>query len=135
MRPLAALLVACASLGLAACGQASTAGTFTGEEKSVEGVIEDLQQAGKRQKADDVCNTLLTAALQAKVAAAGKSCGAEMKKAIEDADAFDLEVQDVTISGTKATARVKGPDEGDGVVRTMTLQKVGGAWRIDSFGT
>ena len=58
-----------------------------------------------------------------------------MKKAIEDADAFDLEVQDVTISGTKATAREKGPDEGDGVLRTLALQKVGGAWRIDSFGS
>jgi hypothetical protein len=134
MRPLAAIFVV-AALVAAGCGQASSAGKFTGQDEVVATVVEDLQRAGERQKADDICNNLLTTALQSKVAAAGKTCAAEMKKAIEDADAFELEVQDVTLSGTTATARVKGTDEGDGVLRTLKLQKVGGTWRIDDFGS
>ena len=38
--------LACAALGLSACGQASTAGTFTGEEKTVEAVVRREMEAG-----------------------------------------------------------------------------------------
>jgi hypothetical protein len=135
MRVTVALLASCAAVALAACGQASTAGDFAGEEETVASVIEDLESSGKRREADSVCDDLLTQALQDEVKAGSSSCAAEMKKALEDADAFDLEVQDVTVSGTKATAKVEGADEGDGVVRTLELEKVGADWRISSFGS
>src|SRR5215212_3063618 len=96
---------------LTACGQSSSAGKFTGEKESVATVIEDLQRNGERRQADDICDKLLTTALQETVKAGGKTCASEMKKAVDDADAFDLDVQDVTVNGTKATAKVRGKDE------------------------
>ena len=135
MRPTVAILVASASLAISACGTASTAGTFEGEEETVATVVEDLQREGERGEATKICDSILTEALQEKVKAGSESCASELDKALEDADAFDLEVQDVSISGTTATAKVKGLDEDDGILRTLSLEKVDGDWRIDSFGS
>jgi hypothetical protein len=135
MRPPVVTVAVIAALVLGACGEASTAGKFTGEDETVATVIEDLQRNSERGEADQICDDLLTEALQETVKDGSSSCAAELKKALDDADAFDLEVQDVTVSGTTATAKVKGPDEGDGVLRTLELEKVGDAWRIDSFGS
>ena len=58
-----------------------------------------------------------------------------MKKAIEDVDQFDLEVDDVTVSGSTATAQVRSTDRDKKVVRTFRFIRQGnGDWRIDSFG-
>jgi hypothetical protein len=134
MRPLVATSAVLAALALGACGEASTAGEFTGEEETVATVVEDLQREGERGEADKICDGLLTEELQAQLKAGSASCASELKKALEDADSFELEVQDVTISGTTATAKVKGPDEDQGVLRTLELEKAGGDWRIASFG-
>jgi hypothetical protein len=134
MRVTTAILASIAALALSACGQASTAGDFTGQEETVATVVEDLSRSGERGEADSICDDLLTQGLQDQVKAGNASCAAEMKKALEDADAFDLEVQDITVSGTRATARVEGADEGEGVMRTLELEKVGDDWRIASFG-
>ena len=134
MRVTVAILASTAAFALTACGQASTTGDFTGEEETVATVIEDLSRSGDRREADSICDDLLTQALQDQVKAGSSSCAAEMKKALEDADAFDLEVKDVTVSGTSATAEVEGADEGEGVARTLELEKVGDDWRIASFG-
>ena len=135
MRLTVAILAASAALALGACGGASTAGTFEGEEETVATVVEDLQRQGEKGEAAKICTDLLTAALQEKVEAGSSSCATELKKALEDADAFELEVQDVSISGTTATAKVKGVDEDDGIIRTVELEKVDDDWRIDSFGS
>ena len=136
MRLIAVALTVSAALALGACGATSTAGDFTGEEETVATVVEDLQRQGEKGEAAAICDDLLTEALQEKVKAGTASCAAELKKALEDADAFELEVQDVSISGTTATAKVKGVDENDaGIVRTLDLEKVGDDWRIDSFGS
>jgi hypothetical protein len=135
MRPLVAIVAPALVLALGACGQPSSAGKFSGEEKTVATVIEDFQRHGERHEADDICNKQLTPALQEKVQAGSSSCASEMKKALEDADTFDLDVQDVSISGTTAQARVKGKDEGAGIVRTMKLEKQGSSWRISDFGS
>jgi hypothetical protein len=132
MRALPVIILAFA---LSACGQPSSAQKFSGDEKAVATVIEDLQRNGERRQADDVCDKLLTKSLQEKVAEGGKTCAAEMKKALDDADAFDLEVEDVTVSGDQPTARVRGKDEDDGILRTLELEKGTDGWRIASFGS
>jgi hypothetical protein len=134
MRPTIVILVAAAALALGGCGAASSAGKFEGEEETVATVVEDLQRDGERGEAGRICDGLLTEALQERVKAGGSSCASELDKALEDADTFDLEVEDVSVSGTTATAKVKGTDESDGVLRTLELEKVGDDWRIDSFG-
>jgi hypothetical protein len=133
-RAAATSLIAALAVVLAACGQPSSATKFKGDEQGVAQTIEDLQTGGERNKADDICTNLLAKAMQDRIAAPGSSCAAEMKKAIEDADAFNLEVQDVTVTGATATARVKGTNDKT-IVRTFRLAKEGGRWRIVDFGS
>jgi hypothetical protein len=134
MRPAAVVLLL--ALGLAACGQPSSATRFEGDEGAVAQVVEDLQADGERGNADDICNDLLAKAMQERIAAGDRSCAEEMKVTIEDADAFELEVQDVTVQGATATAKVKGTDEDDaGINRTFEFAKEGNRWRILSFGS
>jgi len=117
------------------CGPTSSTAKFSGESKSVAQVVSDLQSDGERRKPDDICNKLLAKGLQERISAAGTSCGAEMKKAIEDADTFKLDVQKVKVTGTTATAIVKGTNRGKDVIRTFELVKEGGAWKLSSFGS
>ena len=51
---------------------------------------------------------MLAKGLREQIEAAGSTCEQELDKAIKDADDFDLEVDDVTIDGDQATAKVKG---------------------------
>ena len=135
MRATAGFIAISALLGLGACGAASSTGDFTGEEEVVATVVEDLQRYGSRREADSICDDLLTTELQNAVKAGNATCASELKKALNDSDAFELEVQDVTVTGTRATARVRGTDEGEGVLRTLQFEKVGQDWRISSFGS
>jgi copper chaperone CopZ len=127
-------LVALAAVG--GCAQAGTgsSGSFSGQAKDVATVISNLSSDGQRRKESDICDTVLSQALRAKVAQGGQDCASEMKKAIEDADGFSLDVQSVDVTGNTATARVKSTDRDRDVVRTFKLVKERGDWRVDSFG-
>ena len=62
----------------------------------------------------------------------GGDCRAAIAKAFDDADNFELKVDDVRISGTRATARVKaGHDEDQ--VETITLVREGNVWKISQL--
>ena len=54
-----------------------------------------------------------------------------MKKAIEDADDYELDVSDVTVTGSTATATVKRGD--DGATQTMEFTREGSDWRATSL--
>jgi 1-aminocyclopropane-1-carboxylate deaminase/D-cysteine desulfhydrase-like pyridoxal-dependent ACC family enzyme len=134
-----ATFVSVLALTLAGCGQtgssSSSSKDFKGEQAKVSKAIGDLETAGSGGKAATVCDDIVTTDLKATIASGGSDCAQEMKKAMDDADAFDLNVTAVTITGTKATATVKTPDRGKDVTRTFTLAKqAGGGWRISSFG-
>ena len=125
-----------AALSLAACGPATTnTAKFTGEQRNVAQVVADLQKDGQGNKADDICTDLLSKDLQERIKAAGSTCGAEMKKAIQDADGFELDVRTVTVNGSSATAVIHGSDQGKGVTRTFTFVKQADGWRIKDFGS
>ena len=53
-----------------------------------------------------------------------------MQKAIEDADDFDLEVLEVSITGETATARVRRGE--DGPTETMEFKLENNEWRATS---
>jgi hypothetical protein len=135
MRRAAALsCIAALALLLGACGQPSSATKFKGDQQAVAQVVENLQTDGERNKPDDICANLLTKAMQDRIATPGSSCGAEMKKVIQDADAFNLDVQSVTIAGATATAQVKNTDH-KALVQTFKLTKEASGWRIEDFGS
>ena len=138
MRALATVGALAAGLAVAGCtstgSSSSSSKDFTGQEKQVADAVSSLSTAGSRRKPEDICGKLVTAELRSKLAQGGKSCEAEVKKAVEDADAFDLEVTDVQISGATARASVTTKDRGTDVKRTFTLQRQSGDWRFSSFG-
>src|ERR671915_2047895 len=114
----------------AGCGaSASSAGDFEGEERRVADVVEKLQSAGETGDAAEICDEVLASELREEMQAAGANCEQELEKAIEDADDFELEVEDVTISGNSATAKVRGRDEGEERVRDFEFVREGRDWR------
>jgi hypothetical protein len=121
-------------LAVAGCGtqaDPSSAEKFQGEQRAVAQKIEDLQEAGESRKPEDICSEILARSLVQQLEAAGVDCADEMEKAIDDADDYDLNVQDVTISGSTATARVRRGNDGPTV--TMELTRENDQWRATSL--
>ena len=127
-----ALLLTAAVAGCGTQSQSSSADKFkNADQKAVAQQIEDLESAGKRGKADDICSDILAKSLVAQLDRAGTSCGSEMKKAIDDANEFNLTVEKVTVNGATATAEVKQGDKGP--TETMQFTKENGQWRATAL--
>ena len=122
-------------LSLTGCTQAEPTSVeqFKGAEAAVAQKVEDLEKAGKSGKPDDICSDILAKELVDQLKAGGTDCETEMKKAIEDADDFDLEVLEVKVTGDTATARVRRGD--DGPTETMEFQLENKEWRATSLSS
>jgi hypothetical protein len=124
------------TLTLAGCGaqaQTSSLDKFKGADREVAQQVEDLESDGKRGKAEDICSDILAKSLVDELDTAGTDCTTEMKKAIEDADDFDLEVLDVKVTGDEATATVRRGD--DGPTETMAFTREGSSWRATALSS
>jgi hypothetical protein len=136
MRALVRLLPLVAALALAGCAQAPTStNDFKGSEKAVAQTIEDLQSNAQGRKPGEICSNVLSRELADKLKSAGNDCTTEMEKVTGDADDFELEVTDVTITGTTATATVKARrgDKKDAET-TFSLVREDGDWRLSNLG-
>ena len=123
-----------AGLLLAGCGgEASSAEKFEGDQRAVAEAVEEIQMAGERRDAEKMCRELLARSLRDKLGEAGSSCDKEVEKAIEDADAFDLEVREVTVTGTTARVQVRGDIGSEQRTDTLELVKEDGRWRLSSI--
>jgi hypothetical protein len=131
MKRLLALLGLLAVAGCGAQAEPSSVEKFQGEERAVAQKIEDLQEAGESRKPDDICSEILARSLVRQLEAAGADCVDEMETAIDDADDYDLDVQDVTISGSTATAEVRRGADGPTV--TMEFTRENDQWRATSL--
>ena len=136
MSSLARIAPLLAALAFAGCAQQPTSTSdFKGAEADVAKVVEDLQADATGRKPGEICTKVLSRELADKLKTAGNDCTSEMEKITTDADDFELEVTDVTITGDTATAKVKarrGKDK-DGTT-TFTLVKEGGDWRLSDLG-
>jgi hypothetical protein len=118
---------------LAGCGaqaEDSSLDEFPGDERAVAEQVEELQTAGERRQPEDICANILARSLVQEIETAGGDCVTEMRKAIEDADDYDLEVRDVTITGETATAEVARPD---GATETMEFAREDNQWRATAL--
>jgi hypothetical protein len=121
---------------LAGCGaetQQSTVDTFQGQEREVAQKVEDLEEAGESREPENICADILASTLVDELEAAGTDCPEEMRKAIDDADDFDLEVLEVDVNGSSATARVRRGD--DGPTETMQFTQERGEWRATALSS
>lgn len=133
MKPLLAIL---GVLFLTGCGagasESSSVEKFkSGDERAVAQKIEDLQEAGSRRDPEKICAEILAKSLVQELEAAGAGCTDEMKKAIEDADDYELDVREVNVTGSTATATVRRGD--DGPTETMEFTRDGSDWRATSL--
>jgi hypothetical protein len=137
MRALPRLLPLVLVAALAGCAQQQTSATdFKGSEKAVAEAVEDLQANAQGRKAAAICSDDLSRELADKLKTARNDCTAEMEKITGDADDFQLDVTDVTITGNTATAKVKsrrGDDEE--AVTTFSLVREDGEWRLADLGS
>ena len=80
---------------------------------------------------------MLSRALADKLkASGGNDCTAEMEKIASDADDYKLEVTDVTINGSTATAKVKSRKGGKkDAETTFSLVREDGDWRLNDLGS
>jgi hypothetical protein len=122
-----------ATLALAGCTTAgTTSSNFSGTQGDVAKVVSDLATAGQRKDVAKICSSILAQSLIRQISAAGSTCQTEMKKAIDDADDFDLTVLSVKVHGTTATAVVRRGTSGPKA--TFTFVRQDGGWKATSFG-
>jgi len=128
------VIVACV-LGVAACGQTgSSASDFQGDERAVAEVIDELQSAAGRRDGARVCKELLATELVERLEQGDVACSEELDDALREADDSSLEVTDVQVNGTRATAEVTGKEGSEDRRATFRLVEQNGAWRIESLG-
>jgi hypothetical protein len=123
-----------ATLALGACGSSNddSAEDFAGERRVVAAAVEDLQEAGRKGDAGKICRELLASAVTTRLNRGADDCEAAVKRQIEDADTFELTVESVQITGTRATARIKSTGGEDDKDRfdTLVLVKERSSWRV-----
>jgi len=136
VRPVLALCVL--AVAVAGCGGASagnSAKDFDGQERAVAKTIEDLEKAAADDDAAKVCKELLSDSLLAALEKKGTNCTTGVNEGFDDADSVDLEVDDVTISGQTATAKVGSGRAGTAKkTDVLKLERDGAAWKISSLG-
>ena len=129
-----ALIAAVLALALTGCGAASSTqnSKFKGAQQDVVKVVDSLAQAGSRGDADKICTEILAKQLVTELKSAGGDCVTEMDRAIKDASDYDLQVVDVKVNGTNATAQIA---QGESSKRaTFTFVKENNAWRASALG-
>jgi hypothetical protein len=131
----ALLVILLLAAAVSGCGAATdSSGDFQGEEKRVADQVEKIQSASQSGDAKEICDEVLARSLREQIAAEGSTCQTQLDLALDDADDFDLSVEDVTISGNTATATVRGRVGDRDQVRTFEFVREGQGWRASSFG-
>jgi hypothetical protein len=141
MRRLVALVpvvLAVALLAPGGCGTATkhNAKDFTGVKHDVAQVVDDLASQARKGEASKICDQLLTPALRRTLAARartsrrGVDCADQLKDSIRDADAFEITVRSIAVTGDSATVRVTTKTSADrDPADTLALVRQRG-WRI-----
>jgi hypothetical protein len=130
-RPAALCLLA---LAVAGCGTAprDSAQDFKGAERPVAAVAERLESAGRDDKPDVVCTQLLSTKLLDTLRKQGTNCKTGVEESFQDAQSFDITVDDVVIRGTHATVKVSYRRGSEDRSATLELDREGSAWKISA---
>jgi hypothetical protein len=123
---------------LAGCGTSTTnnAGDFTGDQKAVAQVVDDLEKASKGTNPDtkEICNTLFAKAVADKLRQGNDDCQDAVKRQLKDVSDTDITVKKVAITGNSAVATVVSSVNGNDATQTLNLTRDGQLWRIASLG-
>lgn len=134
MRPALALCVL--AFVLSACGSTAprdSAEDFSGAERAVATAVENVEDAARDSDAGRFCTSLLSERLLATLKQQGTNCTTAVREAFKDASSKDLTVEDVSISGDTATAKVLSGSGSNEKTDTLRFEKAGAAWKIASL--
>jgi hypothetical protein len=123
------------TVAVSGCGSAAkdSAKEFKGEQQQVAATVERLETDARADKAANVCTALLSDSLLATLKKQGTNCKTAVKDAIDDADSFDLTVDDVSIAGDKATVKVISGKGSEKKADTLEMARDGSDWKIASL--
>lgn len=130
------LTVCLAALLLSSCGSSTprdSAEQFSGADKAVAAAVEGVEEAAREDDAERLCTRLLSEKLLATLEQQGTNCTTAVREAFKDASSKDLTVDDVTISGDTATAKVTSGSGNNEKTDTLQLERAGSAWKIASL--
>lgn len=133
-RALLALIGAlCTVLGVSACGETSSTGSYKGESKKVAQTISNLQNDATTRSAGKVCSRDLAASVVKRLEASGTSCKKALEHQLSEVDTYSLTVESISVSGNDAKAKVKSTWSGKEKVREVSFVKEGGSWKVASL--
>jgi hypothetical protein len=123
------------ALVLSACGATprDSARDFSGAKRGVASTVEDLEDAARKDDPGRLCTTLLTDGLLTALKKQGTNCVTATKQAFKDADSLDLTVDEVTISGNTATAKVTSGTGSKEKTDTLELERDGTTWKVSAL--
>jgi uncharacterized lipoprotein YehR (DUF1307 family) len=134
-RALVLLIAALLAVGVTACASTTSTSSFKGENHAVAQAIANLQTEAAAGEAKKICASLLASAVTARLNSAHEGCTQALKGQLAQVDTPELTVQEVQqYSATSAGAQVKSTYAGKSKVRTMTLVKEAGKWKISKLG-
>lgn len=139
VKPAAALLwVSLLSVGLGACGNTVSTGSFKGEAHEVAQAIANLQTDATARDEQKVCANDLASAVVKRLSSATGGCKQAIKKQLAEVDGFEVSIQSVQLGAAAtprtATARVKSIYGGKTRSGTLSLVKEAGKWKVSSIG-
>ena len=132
----ATLAVCLLTLLLSACGSTAprdSAEKFSGADKAVAAAVEGLEEAAREDDPERLCTQLLSAKLLATLKQQGTNCTTAVREAFKDASSKDLTVDDVSINGETATAKITSGTGSNEKSDTLQLEKAGAGWKIASL--
>ena len=121
---------------LAGCSSQSSskaADDYSGAQKDVVTVVDDLINNASKKDAKEICTTVFASELADRIkGGSSQGCVDAVDDQLDDASNWDLDVVEngVTVSGDTATVKTTSDFDGKTTTRTLTLAKQDNDWRI-----
>lgn len=131
---LIAILAAATSLSGCTTAQKDSTKKFSGEQRNVAKVVEQLQKAAEKQDGKQICNKLLSKSVLDNLSRKKTDCSKAIKVALNDATAFELNVTKVDLHDLNATVSVtSGKDNKKARKKQVDLVKEKNTWKISAI--
>lgn len=138
LRPFMLPVVPVVVLLVSGCGPAAGGGsakTYKGPEQAVAKVVDDLGKTARVGDAKKICGEILAPQLAAKITSAQqKPCDKGLSKLMTAGDDSAFTVDDITLTGDRATASVHVGSGKNRERTTLEFVKTGTRWQIASLG-
>jgi len=135
VRTAPALLSAVAAVvvltGCSAQSKSKEADDYSGDQKAVVTIVDDLANNASKKDAKEICTGVLATSLADKLKSGTDDCADVISDQLDDASNYDIDVTKVTVTGNTAQVVVNSTfGTNDDTPRTLTLAKQDNDWRI-----